>query len=108
MMLRRLVQKVYQARTKRHMPGFDEAYYLRRYPDVSGFKAGPLAHYLNYGWKEGRDPSAGFSTNGYLAAHADVRRGKICPLVHFLQHGLAEGRLGWHKNHAPSGSTARK
>ena len=61
------------ALSTRSMPGFDEAYYLRSYPDVAQFGGTPLEHYLEYGWKEGRDPSAGFSTDGYLAVNGDVR-----------------------------------
>lgn len=79
------------------MPGFDAIYYNYWYRDVARFSAGPLAHYLKYGWKEGRDPSAGFSTSGYLAANPDVVASKICPLIHFLNHGLSEGRSGWEK-----------
>lgn len=80
------------------LPGFDPVYYQYWYRDVLRFRAGPVAHYLLCGWKEGRDPSAGFSTSGYLKANPDVSARTICPLVHFLEHGLAEGRTGWQKD----------
>ena len=52
----------------------------------------PLQHYLTYGWKEGRDPSAQFSTNQYLAAYGDVAAAGINPLQHYLEYGAVEGR----------------
>ncbi len=30
-------------------------------------------HYAAYGWKEGRDPNAFFSTKGYLDTYGDVK-----------------------------------
>lgn len=58
--------------TTEPLPGFDPSYYLASYPDVRLMGLDPLRHYLNRGWKEGRDPSAGFSASGYLAANPDV------------------------------------
>ena len=52
----------------------------------------PLEHYDRYGWREGRDPSAQFSTGEYLAAYSDVRAAGVDLLLHFLQSGHAEGR----------------
>lgn len=76
---------------------FDEAYYLREYPEVSEHELSPLEHFLLFGWKLRYDPSAEFSTQGYLDANPDVIGSKISPLIHFLQHGKAEGRKGWQK-----------
>ena len=61
------------------LPGFDPIYYLYWYPDVRVFPQGPLVHYIHYGWREGRDPSAGFSTEGYLKANPDVRESGCNP-----------------------------
>ena len=82
------------------MPGFDGDFYSQRNPDVVASRQDPLEHYLNHGWKEGREPSAGFQGQAYLQAHPDVKAAGINPLVHFLDHGLAEGRAwsgatGW-------------
>ena len=52
----------------------------------------PLLHYEEYGWKEGRNPSAGFDTDKYLAAYGDVRAAGMDPLLHYIEYGLAEGR----------------
>jgi hypothetical protein len=80
------------------LPGFDPLYYQYWYRDVLDYPGSPLAHYLQIGWKEGRDPSAGFSTVGYLNANPDVKNAGKNPLVHFLDNGLAEGRKGWQKD----------
>ena len=77
--------------------GIDKDYYLRNNPDVALSGRDPAKHYLEIGWKEGRDPSDYFSTAGYLAANPDVAAAKINPLQHFLTSGLAEGRTGWRK-----------
>lgn len=81
------------------LPGFDPAYYLDRNPDVREAGLDPLRHFLEHGWKEGRDPSAGFSTTGYLTANRDVAAAEQNPLLHFLQNGLAEGRTGFTGGH---------
>lgn len=79
---------------KTQLPGFDPIYYLYWYPDVRFSGYPPLEHYLQHGWKEGRDPSAGFSTLGYLAANPDVVQSGANPLLHYVNFGFAEGRSG--------------
>ena len=71
---------------------FDPAFYLKTYADVRNSGADPLDHYLDRGWKEGRDPSPGFSTAHYLASYPDVQSGGTNPLIHYVLHGHAEGR----------------
>ncbi|MEH3148233.1 MAG: hypothetical protein PGN34_23540 [Methylobacterium frigidaeris] len=80
------------------MGGFDPVFYLDTYPDVKAHGCDPLDHYLSVGWKEGRDPSAEFSTKGYLSANPDVARAHMNPLVHFRIHGLRERRKGWQRS----------
>ncbi|WP_331327483.1 hypothetical protein [Methylobacterium fujisawaense] len=82
----------------RRLPGFDPVYYLYWYKDVEAAGDDPQRHYLNQGWREGRDPSAGFSTRGYLAANQDVAAAGINPLLHFVRTGLSEGRIGFEKD----------
>lgn len=74
------------------MPGFDAAFYLDRNPDVRASAADPLGHYLQHGWREGREPSQGFQGQLYLELNPDVQAADVNPLTHFLEHGLAEGR----------------
>jgi hypothetical protein len=71
---------------------FNEDFYLTINPDV--FEAGvdPLTHFLQNGWREGRDPNAYFSVRGYLDANVDVAEAGINPFFHFLAAGRAEGR----------------
>ena len=37
---------------------FDAAWYLQRYPDIAAAGVDPFEHYLLWGWREGRNPSA--------------------------------------------------
>jgi len=72
---------------------FDPAYYLNTYLDVARAGIDPFAHYMRHGWREGRNPSAGFSSQAYLALYGDVRLGGKNPLMHYIRHGHKEGRL---------------
>ena len=72
---------------------FDSAYYLQENPDVAQAGASPIDHYLDHGWKEGRNPSASFSSAMYLEHNPDVLRMGMNPLLHFVQHGQREGRV---------------
>lgn len=71
---------------------FEADFYLSTYTDVQAAGIDPLTHYINYGWREGRDPSPLFSTQAYLASYEDVRQSGINPLVHYLRHGCQERR----------------
>ena len=73
-------------------PLFDVGYYLAHNPDVAAAGVDPYQHYLQYGWKEGRDPSALFDTRFYLTHNSDVASAGVDPLVHFEMYGAAEGR----------------
>jgi hypothetical protein len=70
----------------------DREWYLQTYPDVRDIGADPGRHYLESGWREGRDPGPNFSTLAYLRANADVARSGVNPLLHYIEHGHAEGR----------------
>ncbi len=64
---------------------FDKNWYLAQNNDVKISGVDPIRHYLNIGWKEGRNPGPDFNTNNYLKAHEEVRRSNINPLAHFEQ-----------------------
>ena len=66
---------------------FDGEWYCKTYGFGKYLDA--ANHYLNIGWREGKNPSAFFSTNDYLNKNPDV---KINPLVHFEKFGLKENR----------------
>ena len=69
---------------------FDKEYYLSNNEDVKKAKVDPIKHYLKFGWKEGRNPSAKFNGNEYLNKRPDVRVAGICPLVHYIRFGKEE------------------
>jgi hypothetical protein len=71
---------------------FDAEFYLELNEDVRLAGIDALQHYLEYGWREGRDPSRGFDTRYYLAHNPDVVQAGENPLVHFARIGAAEGR----------------
>ncbi len=71
---------------------FDRKFYATAYPDVAATGVDPLEHYLTVGWREGRDPTARFSTRDYLRDFEDVSRSKVNPFVHYLAQGRAEAR----------------
>lgn len=71
---------------------FDVEWYLATYPDVASAKLDPAVHYIENGWREGRNPSPAFCTSYYLRRHADVAELGVNPLIHFIEHGSFEGR----------------
>lgn len=70
----------------------DADFYLDRNPEVSRAGLDPAKHFVLYGWKEGRSPSAGFSVHDYLIANPDVAAAGINPLIHYLRVGHIENR----------------
>jgi hypothetical protein len=79
--------------------GIDQAWYLGTYPDIAAAKMDPVRHYLDYGWREGRDPRPDFSTRGYLAINNDVAGSGRNPFIQYLRHG---GRKGPPRDFAPT------
>lgn len=71
--------------------GFDESYYGLCYPDVLDAEISPLEHYLSFGWKECRNPSAEFDTVFYRAAVSGATHPDVCPLVHYNEFGQERG-----------------
>ena len=65
---------------------FDNIYYLLTYPDVRQGDINPLKHYVETGWKEGRNPSIEFDTHAYLDEHPELRQADQNPLVHFIEN----------------------
>jgi len=69
---------------------FDASYYLATQPDVAKSGANAADHYLEFGWREGRNPSAAFDTIWYLHANPDAEN--VNPLVHYVRIGVEENR----------------
>ncbi len=72
---------------------FDRRFYLAENSDVASGGADPLIHFMEAGWREGRDPAPWFSVSDYLELNPDVAASDIPPFVHYLQAGRQEGRL---------------
>ena len=82
----------------------DEAWYLRRYPDVAeaingGLDVSAQRHFIENGYFEGRFPAEpSIDEQWYLRQYPDVSesvsRGDFqSALRHFMQEGYREGRL---------------
>jgi hypothetical protein len=71
---------------------FSASFYLRQNPDVAAAAIDPLRHYLDEGWKEGRNPSKAFDTAYYLRHNPDVAVAGVNPFWHYLAQGRDEGR----------------
>lgn len=70
---------------------FDREWYLKNYPDISRRGADPIAHFLQYGAKEGRNPGPNFDTAWYCRQYPDAARSRYNPVIH---HMLVGERLG--------------
>jgi hypothetical protein len=79
-------------REKDGSPLVDDLYYDAHNLDVWRAHVDPEQHYAQYGWHEGRDPNAFFSTAAYLAANLDVAAAGVNPLTHYDMFGWREGR----------------
>lgn len=75
-------------------PYFDERFYSARYRDAIVEGVDPVLHYATLGARQGRDPTAAFSTSFYLRVYPDVAASGMNPFLHYLRHGRAEGRFG--------------
>lgn len=81
--------------------GFDEAWYVEQYPEVTISDQEPFFHYFNFGAKLGYSPSAEFCEEFYLAFYQDIRpavaRGDIhSGFHHYLAAGEKENRIPRH------------
>ena len=75
-------------------PHFNGDYYLRMNADVREAQLDPLSHYIDHGWREGRNPTPLFDDRFYASTLDDVAFGGITPYYHYLTIGRAEGRRG--------------
>jgi len=70
------------------VPEFDAAYYLTANPDVAATGIDPFLHYLHYGYREFRKPSAGFNPRLYANRRIERDSG-VNPVVHLRANGGA-------------------
>jgi hypothetical protein len=71
---------------------FDAGFYLASNADVRESGVDPFSHFLNTGWREGRNPSRSFDVTYYLINNPDVAAAGINPWVHYQWAGRSEGR----------------
>lgn len=75
---------------------FDENWYNLTYKDVSSKKVNPISHYLKYGMKEWRNPSAEFDTKWYFETYLssieeNINELKNNSLIHYIMIGATLG-----------------
>ncbi len=73
---------------------FDEAWYLRTYPDVDGSVVNPLEHFCVYGWKEGKNPNQFFDTSWFAKKYLGSRLDENPVLTYALDN--------WRRGYSPS------
>jgi glycosyltransferase involved in cell wall biosynthesis len=75
------------------IPDFDIEHYARAYPDVVAAGIDPFEHFVTYGYREGRSPSANFDAKFYWARYlgGDANQN---PFLHFLAHKHEPGVFG--------------
>lgn len=68
---------------------FDARYYVLQNPDIDPFATDLLAHFVDSGWREGRDPNPLFDVRWYGKTYPESLKSN--PLVHYIDHGSAKG-----------------
>lgn len=71
---------------------FNAEWYEENNPDIASDSQNALQHYLNHGYKEGRNPGPNFDTRFYVTKYPDVAVSGLNPLLHYILYGKAEGR----------------
>lgn len=73
---------------------FDRRYYLGNGPTLHPlYQRFPERHYVLYGEREGRQPSADFSPRAYLRYNPDLKDWAQKPYLHYVLYGRHEQRL---------------
>lgn len=70
---------------------FDKLFYSKAFSKGSE-PLDPVSHYLDIGWKEGRNPAPWFSNWHYLALNQDVADHGMNPFLHYCLAGRSENR----------------
>jgi glycosyltransferase involved in cell wall biosynthesis len=70
---------------------FDADFYSDTNPEIAKAGIDPLAHYINFGAADGRDPNPLFDTSFYLESNPAVARAAINPVWHYLTKGATDG-----------------
>jgi glycosyltransferase involved in cell wall biosynthesis len=75
------------------LPEFDITYYAKNNPDVIAAQIDPFEHFISYGFREGRNPSADFDVRWYAEEYLS---GSLAtnPFYHWLSHKGQPGIYG--------------
>jgi hypothetical protein len=77
---------------------FDSKYYLLNNPDVLEADIDPLLHFVQIGWKEGREPSPHFSLKNIIKQNSELGNGNINSIIQFMENNKRSG----HQSQLPS------
>ncbi|WP_400771436.1 glycosyltransferase [Methylosinus sporium] len=72
-------------------PYFDAGFYISNNPDVERAGLNPLLHFVDYGWKENRNPSSVFDTRYYRERYQNALAADENPLYHYAIKGIRAG-----------------
>lgn len=64
---------------------FDVNYYINTYKDIKNSGVDPIYHYIDFGWKERRNPSKEFNTEKYVDS-IGIQNIKNDPITHYLKN----------------------
>jgi hypothetical protein len=64
---------------------FDQYYYLKTYADVRKNDMDPLWHFINFGWKEGRNPSRDIDMSLLLRSQKVTKGKNKNPIIQFIK-----------------------
>lgn len=82
---------------------FDSEFYSIHNSDVVATGVTPIVHFVQHGWREGRNPNSWFDVASYLLLNDDVRQSGRNPFVHYIRFGRKEGRpFAVQRAHNPS------
>ncbi len=79
----------WNAKERRTRAHFDDSYYQQTYDDVAGPDFPRFQHFMEHGWREGRNPSAAFHTLYYRDVHLGGAFAN--PLLHYVEKGVGLG-----------------
>ena len=69
---------------------FDSWYYLQNDPQLDPLLQHPMAHYVEKGWQEGRDPNGLLDSNWYLQQNPEAQGSD--PILHYCKIGCLENK----------------
>jgi hypothetical protein len=75
------------------LPEFDISFYARNNPDVISAQIDPFEHFVSYGFREGRNPSAEFDVRWYANEYLSGSLSEN-PFYHWLSHKGKPGVYG--------------